>query len=78
MNGFVREATIATGRAIPRRTVLRGFGAALALPYLDAMAPAFVRRRAPEPIHRFQTFYVPNGMATVSYTHLTLPTKRIV
>ena len=68
MNGFVREATIATGRAIPRRTVLRGFGAALALPYLDAMAPAFVRRRAPEPIHRFQTFYVPNGMAMPYWT----------
>ena len=68
MNGFVREATIATGRAIPRRTVLRGFGAALALPYLDAMAPAFVRHRTPGPVHRFQTFYVPNGMAMPYWT----------
>ena len=68
MNGFVRDATIATGRAIPRRTVLRGLGAALALPYLDAMAPAFVRRRAAGPVHRFQTFYVPNGMAMPYWT----------
>ena len=27
--------------SIPRRTVLRGAGAALALPFLDAMTPAF-------------------------------------
>src|SRR5262245_12568461 len=29
------------GKAIPRRTFLRGMGATIALPYLDAMAPAF-------------------------------------
>jgi uncharacterized protein DUF1552 len=29
------------GKAIPRRTFLRGMGAAVALPYLDAMVPAF-------------------------------------
>src|SRR5919201_4305497 len=54
-----------TSKALPRRTVLRGLGATLALPFLDAMLPAFsVRgRAAAKPIHRFQTFYVPNGMA---------------
>ncbi len=31
------------GKAIPRRTFLRGMGATLALPYLDAMKPAFSR-----------------------------------
>ena len=31
------------GRALPRRTLLRGAGAALALPLLDAMTPAFAR-----------------------------------
>ena len=31
----------AAGKAIPRRTFLRGMGAAVALPYLDAMEPAF-------------------------------------
>ncbi len=34
---------IITKKAIPRRTVLRGFGASLALPLLDAMVPAFAR-----------------------------------
>ena len=28
-------------KAIPRRTVLRGMGATLALPFLDGMIPAF-------------------------------------
>jgi hypothetical protein len=52
-------------KSLPRRTVLRGLGATMALPFLDAMLPAFsVRgRAAAKPAHRFQTFYVPNGMA---------------
>ena len=44
---------ILTGKSIPRRTFLRGLGATVALPYLDAMEPAFsafgkaaARRRA--------------------------------
>src|SRR5258706_9933940 len=53
-----------TTKPLPRRTVLRGLGAPLALPMLDAMVPAFsLRARAAAPVHRFQTFYVPNGMA---------------
>src|SRR5215211_2617753 len=32
-----------TGKAIPRRSFLRGMGATVALPYLDAMEPAFRR-----------------------------------
>ena len=32
---------ILTQKAMPRRTFLRGLGASVALPYLDAMAPAF-------------------------------------
>ena len=52
-------------KSLSRRTVLRGAGATLALPLLDAMFPAFGRRAraAMKPEHRFQTFYVPNGMA---------------
>jgi hypothetical protein len=52
-------------KSLPRRTVLRGLGATLALPFLDAMLPAFSMRglAAAKPVHRFQTFYVPNGMA---------------
>jgi hypothetical protein len=54
-----------TSKALPRRTVLRGLGATLALPFLDAMVPAFTikGRAATKAAHRFQTFYVPNGMA---------------
>ena len=52
-------------KSLPRRTVLRGLGATMALPLLDAMLPAFSMRglAAAKPVHRFQTFYVPNGMA---------------
>jgi hypothetical protein len=52
-------------KSLPRRTVLRGLGASLALPFLDAMLPAFSLRgrAAAKPVRRFQTFYVPNGMA---------------
>ncbi len=54
-----------TAKPLPRRTVLRGLGAAVALPFLDAMLPVFSLRGlgAAKPVHRFQTFYVPNGMA---------------
>src|SRR3954447_18553713 len=52
-------------KPLPRRTVLRGIGAAVALPFLDAMVPAFSLRAhaSAKAAHRFQTFYVPNGMA---------------
>jgi len=55
--------TFIEGSAIPRRTVLKGIGASLALPLLDAMIPAGLRGLVADPVHRFQTFYVPNGMA---------------
>jgi Protein of unknown function (DUF1552) len=57
--------TFLTAKALPRRTVLRGLGATIALPLLDAMVPAWSLRghAAIKPVHRFQTFYVPNGMA---------------
>src|SRR6516165_5332010 len=48
-------------KPLSRRTVLRGMGAAVALPFLDAMVPA--ARAAAKPVNRFLTFYVPNGMA---------------
>jgi hypothetical protein len=54
-----------TTKALPRRTVLRGLGATVALPFLEAMVPPFGARgkAAGRLTHRFQTFYVPNGMA---------------
>ena len=56
--------TFLTTKTLPRRTVLRGLGATLALPLLDAMHPGFSLRAvaATQPA-RFQAFYVPNGMA---------------
>ncbi|HXB67961.1 MAG TPA: DUF1552 domain-containing protein [Candidatus Acidoferrales bacterium] len=52
-------------KSLPRRTALRGLGATLALPFLEAMLPPFSLRAQAvrKPVHRFQTFYVPNGMA---------------
>src|SRR6476620_981051 len=59
-----------SSKALSRRTVLRGLGASLALPFLDAMVPALSVRAlaATRPAHRFQTFYVPNGMAMPFWT----------
>jgi hypothetical protein len=59
-----------TTKPLARRTILRGLGATVALPFLDAMLPAFSLRMAAaaKPVHRFQTFYVPNGMAMEYWT----------
>ena len=55
---------IITRKSLPRRTVLRGMGAALALPLLDAMVPALsaTARTAANPVRRLGFFYGPNGM----------------
>jgi uncharacterized protein DUF1552 len=62
--------TFLIGKALPRRTVLRGLGASLSLPLLDAMLPAFATRvrAATTRAHRFLAFYVPNGMAMEYWT----------
>lgn len=52
-----------TKMAMPRRTVLRGIGATVALPFLDAMVPALSHpAHAAAPIMRVGMFYVPNGV----------------
>jgi hypothetical protein len=53
-------------KSLPRRTVLKGLGTTMALPFLDAMLPPL--RAATKPPHRFQAFYVPNGMAMEYWT----------
>ena len=53
-------------KSLPRRTVLKGLGTTLALPFLDAMLPPL--RAATKAPHRFQAFYVPNGMAMEYWT----------
>jgi hypothetical protein len=45
---------------LPRRTFLRGVGAAVALPFLEAMVPAFKTSAAPA-TPRFGAVFVPNG-----------------
>ena len=54
---------IATKKAMPRRAVLRGIGAAIALPLLDGMVPAFaaIRNTAAAPTKRLGVVYVPMG-----------------
>ena len=66
---------LALGKPLPRRTVLRGVGAGLALPFLDAMSPATFSLRAQSAkklIRRFQAMYVPNGMAMPYWTPPTV------
>ena len=57
-------------KAIPRRTVLRGLGASLALPLLDGMVPAYaaLRTTAAKPVRRLGVCYVPNGMEMRAWT----------
>ena len=49
-----------TKKAMSRRTLLRGMGTAVALPFLDSMAPALAQ--APKSPTRLAFVYVPNGM----------------
>src|SRR5882724_6083339 len=53
---------IVTKKAIARRTVLRGLGATVALPLLDAMIPAFATAASAKPVLRLGVVYHPNGM----------------
>ena len=54
---------IITKKVLPRRTLLRGLGAAVALPMLDAMVPALAQSGiAAKPIPRLGYFYIPMGM----------------
>ena len=56
---------IITKRYLPRRTVLRGLGATIALPLLDCMVPSLtaLAKTAAAPVRRLSVFYVGNGMA---------------
>jgi hypothetical protein len=53
-----------TRKGLSRRTVLRTLGAALPLPFLDAMVPALTAldRTPAQPRLRFGAVYVPNGV----------------
>src|SRR4051794_33276915 len=67
---------IFTNKALDRRTLLRGFGAALALPLLDSMVPAIAatgvtRGKAPT---RMAFCYVPNGIIPKAWLPKTVGT----
>jgi hypothetical protein len=60
---------IITKRALPRRTFLRGMGATVALPFLDAMVPALSAEAKRVP--RFATVYIGNGANMGQWTPST-------
>ena len=70
----MRGTNFITAKPLSRRTVLRGVGATVALPFLDAMAPGVsaLTRPAASPVRRFQAIFVPNGMAMEYWTPATV------
>jgi hypothetical protein len=61
---------IVTKKALPRRTFLRGMGAAVALPLLDAMVPAMTALAATpaNPVRRLGFVYIPMGAHMPQWT----------
>ena len=64
---------IVTKKHLPRRTVLRGLGAAISLPFLDSMVPALTATRltAANPPKRFGAVYIGMGMNMKQFTQDT-------
>src|SRR3982751_83551 len=62
---------IVTRKHLPRRTFLKGLGAAIALPLLDSMMPALAHgaeRAAGKAPNRLAWAYVPNGAKRKHWT----------
>jgi Protein of unknown function (DUF1552) len=59
---------ILTRKYLPRRTFLRSVSAAIALPMLDAMTPAFAGPTAAKAPVRLAFLYVPNGIIMRDWT----------
>ena len=59
---------IVTRKRLPRRTFLRGLGTVVALPWLDAMVPAFAAPADKKTPVRLVFGYVPNGMMMKDWT----------
>ena len=59
-----------TKKALPRRTFLRGMGASLALPLLDAMVPSMtaLAKTAAGPVRRLGFVYMPMGCDIARWT----------
>ena len=63
--------TFVTRKHIPRRSFLKGAGATIALPFLDAMMPAFAPAAATKAPVRMAFVYVPNGIIMNQWTPAT-------
>ena len=61
---------VITKKSLSRRTILRGLGAAIALPVLDGMIPAFASA-ATRSTKRVGALYAPNGMSMPFWTPAT-------
>lgn len=63
-------SNVVTKKHVSRRTILRGLGASLALPFLDSMVPALAGpvRAAMGMPKRVGAFYAPNGMSMGYWT----------
>ncbi len=59
---------IVTKKALDRRLFLRGAGAALGLPLLDAMVPALSGATAARPVRRLGFVYMPMGATIAQWT----------
>ena len=61
---------IITKKALPRRTFLRGIGASVALPLLDAMVPAMTAQASTpaSPVRRLGFVYMPMGSNIAEWT----------
>src|SRR5256714_573985 len=59
---------IITKKSLDRRTLLRGMGAALALPLLDSMVPALAGANAAKPVVRLGFVFHPVGMIMKNWT----------
>jgi hypothetical protein len=57
-----------TRKSLPRRTILRGIGAAVGLPFIDAMMPALKADTAVQAPRRFGAIYFPNGAIMQQFT----------
>src|SRR3546814_2311794 len=68
--GTRRVAMYITKKHLSRRTVLRGVGATVALPFLDAMVPAAtaLANTAAAPKARMGFFYLPHGAVMEHWT----------
>src|SRR6186997_612768 len=64
-----------TRKSLSRRTVLKGMGTTLALPFLESMVPAFqaLAQSPAKPPMRFGAIYFPNGAPMASPTNYWMP-----